>query len=42
LFNEIDTLLRMELKETFFYKNIMLAINSGASTLNNIKTKIGE
>ena len=42
LFNEIDTLLRMELKETFFYKNIMLAINSGASTLNDIKTKIGE
>ena len=42
LFNEIDTLLRMELKETFFYKNIMLAINSGASTLNNIKTKIGD
>ena len=42
LFNEIDTLLRMELKETFFYKKILLAINSGASTLNDIKTKIGE
>lgn len=42
LFNEIDSLLRMELKETFFYKNILLAINSGASTLNDIKTKIGE
>ena len=42
LFNEIDTLLRMELKETFFYKSILLAINSGASTLNEIKTKIGE
>lgn len=42
LFNEIDTLLRMELKEPFFYKNILLAINSGASTLNEIKTKIGE
>ena len=26
LFNEIETLLRMELKETYFYKNIMLAI----------------
>lgn len=42
LFNEIDTLLRMELKEPFFYKNILLAINSGASTLNEIRTKIGE
>ncbi len=42
LFNEIETLLRMELKETHFYKNIMLAINSGASTLNTIKDKVGE
>ncbi|MBR4599309.1 MAG: AAA family ATPase [Treponema sp.] len=40
LFNEIDTLLRMELKETYFYKNIMLAINSGASTFNKIKDKV--
>lgn len=40
LYNEIDTLLRMELKETLFYKNILLAINSGASTLNDIKTKV--
>ena len=30
----------MELKETLFYKNILLAINSGASTLNDIKTKV--
>lgn len=42
LFNEIETLLRMELKETLFYKNILQAINSGASTLNDIRTKIGE
>ncbi len=42
LFNEIETLLRMELKETYFYKNIMLAINAGASTLNIIKDKMGE
>lgn len=42
LFNEIDTLLRMELKETQFYKSVMQAINSGASTLNDIKTKVGE
>jgi AAA+ ATPase superfamily predicted ATPase len=42
LYNEIDTLLRMELKETLFYKNILLAINSGASTLNDIKMKVGE
>ncbi|MBR6913733.1 MAG: AAA family ATPase [Treponema sp.] len=42
LFNEIETLLRMELKETYFYKNIMLAINAGASTFNNIKEKVGE
>lgn len=42
LFNEIETLLRMELKETYFYKNIMLAINAGASTFNTIKEKVGE
>lgn len=42
LFNEIETLLRMELKETYFYKNIMLAINAGASTFNTIKDKVGE
>ena len=42
LFNEIETLLRMELKETYFYKSIMLAINAGASTLNTIKDKVGE
>lgn len=42
LFNEIETLLRMELKETYFYKNIMLAINAGASTFNLIKDKVGE
>lgn len=42
LFNEIETLLRMELKETYFYKNIMLAINAGASTFNTIRDKVGE
>lgn len=42
LFNEVETLLRMELKETYFYKNIMLAINAGASDFNTIKTKVGE
>lgn len=42
LFNEIETLLRMELKEPYFYKNIMLAINGGASTFNTIKDKVGE
>lgn len=42
LFNEIETLLRMELKETYFYKSIMLAINAGASTFNTIKDKVGE
>lgn len=42
LFNEIETLLRMELNETYFYKNLMLAINSGASTFNTIKDKVGE
>lgn len=40
LFNEIETLLRMELKETHFYKSIMLAINAGASTFNGIKDKV--
>lgn len=42
LFNEIETLLRMELKETHFYKNIMLAINAGTSTFNTIRDKVGE
>jgi uncharacterized protein len=42
LFNEIETLLRMELKETYFYKSIMLAINAGASTFNMIKDKVGD
>ena len=42
LFNEVENLLRMELKETSFYKNIMLAINSGASNLNTIRDKVGE
>ena len=32
----------MELKETHFYKNIMLAINAGASTFNTIRDKVGE
>lgn len=42
LFNEIESLLRMELKETYFYKNIMLAINAGASTFNTIKDKVDD
>ncbi len=42
LFNEIETLLRMELKETYFYKSIMLAINAGATTFNSIKDKVSE
>ncbi|WP_443738081.1 ATP-binding protein [Treponema sp.] len=42
LFNEVETLLRMELKETHFYKNIMLAINAGASDFNTIKTKVDD
>lgn len=42
LFNEIETLLRMELKETYFYKSIMFAINAGASTFNMIKDKVGD
>ncbi|MCQ2398070.1 MAG: ATP-binding protein, partial [Sphaerochaetaceae bacterium] len=42
LFNEVETLLKMELKETHFYKNIMFAINAGASDFNTIKTKVDE
>ncbi len=42
LFNEVDTLLRMELKETHLYKKIMEAINSGASIFSNIREKIDE
>ena len=42
LFNEIETLLRMELKEMYFYKSIMLAINAGASTFNTIKEKVDD
>lgn len=42
LFNEVDTLLRMELQETYYYKNIMLAINAGNSTFNTIREKVGE
>lgn len=42
LFNEVETLLHMELKETYFYKNILLAINGGASSFNTIKTKVDE
>ena len=42
LFNEIDTLLRMELKETHLYKSIMLAINSGASAFSKIREQLDE
>lgn len=31
----------MELKETYYYKDIMLAINAGASTFTKIKDKVG-
>lgn len=41
LYGEPDTLLRMELVETYFYKNVLLAIESGASSLNDIKLKVG-
>ena len=40
LFNEPNTVLRMELNETQFYKDIMIAISSGSSTFNDISTKI--
>lgn len=42
LFNEVDTLLRMELKETHLYKEIMEAINAGSSTFSNIREQIDE
>ena len=42
LYNEVETLLRMELKETHFYKNILQVINSGSSNLNTITGKVGE
>lgn len=42
LFSEVDTLLRMELKETHLYKNILMAINAGASTFSNIRHQIDE
>lgn len=42
LFNEVDTVLRMELKETYLYKNIMTAIGSGASSFSNIREQIDE
>lgn len=40
LFNEVETLLQMELKESGFYKEILLAINSGALALGEIKNKV--
>lgn len=42
LFNEVETLLRMELQETHLYKRIMEAINSGASTFRDIREQIDE
>lgn len=42
LFNEVDTLLRMELQETHLYKNIMEAINAGASSFSSIREQIDE
>lgn len=42
LFDEVDTVLRMDLKETHLYKDIMLAINSGASTFSSIREQIDE
>ncbi len=42
LFDEVDTVLRMELNETHLYKEIMLAINSGASTFSSIREQIDE
>ncbi len=40
LYNEPEALLRMELVEITFYQNILLAIQAGSSTLNEIATKI--
>ena len=42
LFGETEALLRMELKEPYFYKNIMEAIGSGASNLSKIAQKAQE
>lgn len=42
LFNEIETILRMELNEPHLYKSIMLAINAGASAFSTIKDKVDE
>ncbi len=42
LFSEVDTVLRMELQETHLYKNIMEAINAGASTFSSIREQIDE
>ncbi|MDY3849335.1 MAG: ATP-binding protein [Bullifex sp.] len=42
LYSEVDTLLRMELKETHFYRSILLAINAGASSFGTIRDKVGE
>ncbi len=42
LFNEVDTLLRMELQETHLYKKILEAINAGASSFSSIREQIDE
>ncbi len=42
LFNEVDTLLRMELKEIYFYREILYAIGAESSDFGDIKNKIDE
>ena len=40
LFNEASNVLKMELKETTYYESILVAINGGSSTFNDITTKV--
>ncbi len=42
LFNEADTVLRMELKETHLYKEIMGTVSSGSSSFTSIREQIDE
>lgn len=42
LYNEVDTVLRMELTETTLYKAILSAISAKKLNLNDIATKVGE
>lgn len=42
LFSEPETLLRMELTETYFYRSILSAIGTGASTFSQICSQAGD